>query len=135
MELNHIIILIAIAIVVLVLFNLVNKTTPKGIDKLYFKQEWNDIVQLSEDPKTRPLSVIQADKLLDEALKCCGYSGKTMAERLIAAKKRLKNRNHVWSAHKLRNKVVHEPLAEPTEKEVRLALKGYRQAFNDLGVF
>lgn len=135
MDISTIIIIIVIAVVFLVLINLINRTPPKGIDKPYFKQEWVDIIALTSDPKTRPLSIIHADKLLDEALRCCGYGGNTMGERLIAAKRQLKNRDSVWAAHKLRNRLVHETLAEPSLKDIQTALKGYRKAFNDLGVF
>lgn len=135
METCNIIIIIAVSVVFFVLINLINKTPPKGIDRMHFKHEWNDILALVKDPKTRPLSIIKADRLLDEALKCCGYHGETMAERLVAAKNRLKARDRVWQAHKLRNRLVHESLIEPSEKEVRIALNGYMKAFKDLGVF
>jgi hypothetical protein len=81
------------------------------------------------------MSVISADKLLDQALKCLGYQGNTMAERLVAAKYHLRSKDEIWAAHKLRNKLVHESTAEPSEKTVNNALKGYYKAFKDLGVF
>jgi hypothetical protein len=89
---------------------------------------------LFKDKKTQPMSIIHADKLLDEALKCLGYYGNTMAERLIAAKGRLQHKDEVWKAHKLRNKIVHETLHEPSEKEMKIALQGYYKTFKDLGV-
>jgi hypothetical protein len=135
MGLGTIIIIIVAAVVLLVLFSLINKVTPRGIDKPYFQNEWNDVLAMAKDPKTRPMSIIQADKLLDEALKCCGYRGDTMGERLVAAKNSLKSRDYVWAAHKLRNKLVHEKFNEPSEKEVKHALDGYRRAFSDLRVF
>jgi hypothetical protein len=134
MNITNIIILIVVAIVFLVLINLVGRVNPRGVDKVYFKNEWNDIVSLSHDPKTRPMSIVHADKLLDEALKCSGYGGENMGQRLISAKYRLKSKDAVWSAHRLRNKIVHEPLAEPSEKEVNIALRGYHKAFRDLGI-
>ena len=71
----------------------------------------------------------------DEALKCLGYKGETMAERLVAAKTRLKNKDEVWSAHKIRNRLVHETNYHPTQKIVKRSLNGYYRAFKDLGVF
>jgi hypothetical protein len=134
-SITTIIIIVVAAVVILVLINLANKSTPKGVDKVYFKNEWKDIIALIDNPKTRPMSVINADKLLDEALKCLGLEGKTMAERLVVAKDRLKSRNAVWVAHKLRNKIVHESLFEPSKKDIDNAINGYRKAFKDLGVF
>jgi hypothetical protein len=135
MSISAIILVIVFAVVLLVLISLMNKVTPRGIDRPYFKNEWNDILKMMQDPKMGQMSIIQADKLLDEALKCCGYRGTTMGERLVSAKHVLKHRDNVWSAHKLRNKLVHESMAEPSAKDVQRALKGYQQAFNDLRVF
>jgi hypothetical protein len=135
MSLALIIGIIVIAIVILAMINLFGKANPKGVDKVYFKNEWNDVISLSHDAKTRPLSIVHADKLLDEGLKCCGFGGENMGQRLISAKYRLKAKDAVWSAHRLRNKIVHEPLIEPSEREVNTALRGYYKAFKDLGVF
>lgn len=125
---------IVAAVVILVIISLASRSTPKGIDKEHFKNEWNDVMQLFQDRKTQPMSIVHADKLLDEALKCLGYYGNTMAERLIAAKSKLQHKDEVWKAHKLRNKIVHETLHEPSEKEIKVALQGYHKTFKDLGV-
>lgn len=135
MSITTTILIIVLAVVLLVLISLIGRARPKCIDKLYFKNEWADVLALQKEYKTRPMSIINADKLLDEALKGFGYHGETMAERLVSAKNQLKDRDSVWAAHKLRNKLVHEPLFEPSEKAVKRALEGYRKAFKDLGVF
>ncbi|HUD03488.1 MAG TPA: hypothetical protein VMR51_01755 [Patescibacteria group bacterium] len=135
MSTTAVILIIVAAVVLLVLISLIGRAKPKCIDKQYFKNEWADIIALQKDYKTRPMCLIKADKLLDEALKGSGYHGETMAERLVSAKNHLKDRDRVWAAHKLRNKLVHESLFEPSEKEVKLALEHYRKAFKDLGVF
>jgi len=127
--------IIVFAVVLLVLINLIARPSTKGIDKAHFMNEWNDIVALSKEPKSRPLSIVHADKLLDEALKCLGYKGTSMGERLIDAKDSLKNRNDIWLAHKLRNKIVHESAFEPSEKQVKSALSAYHKTFKDLGVW
>ncbi len=129
------IIIIVIAVVILVAINLNTKNVPKGINKKYFLHEWSDISVAFKDEKTRSLSIIHADKLLDEALKCLAFQGSTMAERLVAAKSKLKRKDEVWKAHKLRNKIVHEPKFKVNEKQAKEALKGYYHAFKDLGVW
>ena len=135
MSLSLTIIVIVLAVVILVLLNLVNRVNVKGIDKVHFKNEWYDITELAKDPKTSPMSIINADKLLDEALKCLGFSGNTMAERLISAKRQIKSKDQVWSAHKLRNKLVHETSKNASKSEIKIALSGYHKAFKELGVF
>ncbi len=126
--------IIVLSVVILVIISLTNRTPARGIDKTHFKNEWNDVMLLFKDKKTQPMSIIHADKLLDEALKCLGYYGNTMAERLVAAKAKLQHKDEVWKAHKLRNKIVHETLHEPSEKEMKVALQGYYKTFKDLGV-
>lgn len=135
MSITFFIIIIVIAIIILAAINLSSKNVPKGIDKQYFMHEWQDISLQFKDEKSRAMSVIQADKLLDEALKCLGFKGSTMGERLISAKNKLKHRNEVWKAHKLRNKIVHEPKYKPKEANIKEALKGYYHTFKDLGVW
>lgn len=134
MSLSATIAIIVGSVVILVIISLASKNVSKGIDKEHFRHEWNDVMQLSQDKKTQPMSIVHADKLLDEALKCLGYYGSTMAERLIAAKSKLRHKDEVWKAHKLRNKIVHETMHEPSEKEIKVALQGYHKSFKDLGV-
>lgn len=135
MNITAFIIIIVIAIAILVAINLSAKNIPKGIDKQYFMHEWSDISVAFKDEKTRSMSIISADKLLDEALKCLAYKGSTMAERLVSAKTKLKDKDSVWKAHKLRNKIVHEPKFAVNEAQAKEALKGYYRAFKDLGVW
>jgi hypothetical protein len=134
MEMTSLILIIVAAVVILVLISLTGRAVPKGIDKEHFKNEWNDAVILLKDPKTMPMSIIAADKLLDEALKCMGFNGTTMGERLVAARHRIKNKDEVWAAHKLRNKIVHETKFSASEKQIKAAMHGYHRTFKDLGV-
>lgn len=135
MSLGMLIAVMVLIAVFLVLINLVQKSTPNGIDKEHFRNEWKDVIVLAKEPKTRPMSIVHGDKLLDEALKCSGYKGDTMAERLVSAKKVLKHKDSVWTAHKVRNKIVHETTFEPSEKQAKQALAAYNSAFKDLGVW
>lgn len=79
------------------------------------------------------LSVLNADKLLDHAMKEAGYKGQTMGERLKSASSSLSNKNAVWSAHKLRNQIAHEPDVQVSYDTARRALASFKQALKDLG--
>lgn len=79
------------------------------------------------------LAVIDADKLLDDALKKRHFRGKTMGERLVSAQRSLSDNDAVWYAHKLRNRLVHEPDIKLKKKEAQTALTGFRQGLKDLG--
>lgn len=78
------------------------------------------------------LKVVEADKILDEALKLLGYKG-TLGEKLKKAGGRFKDIDAVWKAHKLRNQLVHQLDRLPRDKEVELAIESFRRALNDLG--
>lgn len=135
MNIEVLIIVIVFAAIVLSIISLNTKNIPKGIDKKYFIHEWGDITDQFKSDDTRSLSIINADKLLDEALKGLAYKGSNMAERLVSAKGKFKQREAVWKAHKLRNRVVHDVKVKVTENQARDALKSYYRAFKDLGVF
>jgi hypothetical protein len=78
------------------------------------------------------LKVVEADKILDEALRLLGYTG-TLGEKLKKAGPRFSDLDAVWKAHKLRNKLVHQLDAAPRDAEVERAVESFRRALNDLG--
>lgn len=106
---------------------------PKGMNEAYFRQRWQEIQGFLSNKNTWPLAVINADKLLDEALKRRKFKGKTMGERLVSAQRTLTSNDTVWFGHKLRNKLVHEDYNLTKKHEVKEALLGYLQALKDLG--
>ena len=79
------------------------------------------------------LAVLNADKLVDQAMRDLGYGGKTMGDRLKLAKDRFSNRDSIWEAHKLRNRIAHESDAKVGFDHARKALAGFKRALKDLG--
>lgn len=109
------------------------KRRPKMLDSQYFQTKWKEAQGYCKDTATWPLAVINADKLLDEALKRRRFKGKTMGERMVSAQRELSDNDGVWYAHKLRNRLVHEADVKLREPDVKKALIGIRQALKDLG--
>ena len=105
----------------------------KPLDIPYFTAKWQTAQALCNNKETWPLAIINADNLLDEALKKNHYKGKSMGERLAAAQRDLSDNDGVWYGHKLRNKLVHENEVKLTKHDVKDALLGIRQALRDLG--
>ena len=122
-----------IGVVLLVMISLVSKKIPKHLNQKYFVKEWRYLQAMCSNKATWPLAIINADKLLDLALKKRRFTGKGMGERLVSAQHNLSNNDAVWMAHKLRNRLVHEQDVSLKEKDVREALIGIRQALKDLG--
>ena len=87
-----------------------------------------------ENESEYPLCILHADALLDKALRERGTSGKTMGERMKQLQGKWTNGNGVWAAHKLRNKIAHEPETVKLDYErTRQALGAFKQALKDVG--
>jgi hypothetical protein len=101
---------------------------------LYFQKKWEELQRLCADKKNWPIAIVDADKLLDEALKRRHFRGKTMGERLVSAQHTLSNNDAVWFGHKLRSKIEQKPNLPLGKKQVRGALLGFLKALKDLNV-
>lgn len=123
---------IAAVIILFALFGLVGKNQP-GLEKGPFREAWRGIVEKAGSEATFALAIINADKLLDSALKKRNFKGETMGERLVSAKNILSKRQRVWEAHKLRNRLVHDENVKLDRKKTLEALKGFESALKDLG--
>jgi hypothetical protein len=117
---------------VLFVFTFIHKRTGK-LNKDFYREKWADIQAISLQESGWVQSVIDADKLLDDALKKSGYSGKTMGERLVSASRAFSDKDRTWAAHKVRNKVVHETAVKLRKNHVEGSLKAFKQALKDLG--
>ncbi len=124
--------LVVVALVVALTLYL-KRRPPRTIDPEEYERKWKELQGYLRDKATWPLAIIDADKLLDEALRTRRYKGKTTGERLVAAQRELKNNSEVWFAHKLRNKLVHEQDVKLRKNDVKDALLGIRAALKDLG--
>ena len=71
--------------------------------------------------------VLEAEKVADTLLSALGYKG-TFAEKLKAAGPRFGNTEQLWQAHKLRNRIAHEPGLTIQDKEVERAVKEFERA-------
>ena len=133
MSIEFFIAVIGAGLALLGLITFVAKRPRKDLDRTYFNNKWKELQKGLSKPESWPMAVIQADSLLDEALKKRKFKGKTMGERLVAAQKSLSDNDAVWFAHKLRNKIVHEVDVQVNKKDVQRSLVGMRQALRDLG--
>jgi hypothetical protein len=131
------IIMAAIAVCVISILFLACKwhRRPRPLAIEHFQGEWQTMQKLCAHKETWPQAIIDADKILDEALRRRRFPGKSMGERLTKAQRDFTNNESVWFGHKLRNKVEAETEPKLKEKEVKRALIGIRQALKDLGAF
>ncbi|HUD10700.1 MAG TPA: hypothetical protein VMR28_03450 [Candidatus Saccharimonadales bacterium] len=132
MSISTELILVVIILAVVILLLGVMQRRPRRLNKEYFGKKWQVLQKQCASKSTWALAVIDADKLLDEALKKRRFKGKTMGGRLMTAQHSLTDNDGAWFAHKLRNQLVHESDAKLTERKVKDALVGIRQALKDL---
>lgn len=103
------------------------------LDREYFKLAWEQIEDLAAKKQTWVQAIVDADKLLDEVLKQLNTPGSSLADRMVSANRSFSNANNIWTAHKIRNKVVHETKFKLNKRHVNGAIKSYKQALKDLG--
>jgi len=127
------VILVLVALLVIVFGVGIFRKRPRKLKTEHFQKEWQEVQRLCKDKTTWPLVIINADKLLDTALRKRRVKGKTMGERLVSAQRTFTDNDSLWYAHKLRNRLVQEEPTKLKETDVKRALVGIRQALRDLG--
>lgn len=107
----------------------------KYLDVDAYRVKWLAIEQQvkPENEESYHLAILNADKLLDKALKERGFRGNTMGERMKSAQKVWSNANHVWTAHKLRNQIAHEAEVRVSLDITKRALAAFKHALKDVG--
>ena len=124
---------IIFGIIMLAAVTILSRKHHGKLDHDYFQKKWLELLTRVKTPEGMMLAIIDADKLLDEALRKRGFRGKTLGERLVAAQRSFSNNDTVWYAHKLRNRLVHEPNVRLKKGEAKNALAGFKQGLIDLG--
>lgn len=126
-------VVIVIGITLLVVISLTRRPG-KMLDQEKYRERWLTITQsITNDPGSMQLAVLNADKLLDQALRERGVAGETLGERLKNGKSRFRNVNSVWTAHKLRNQIAHDNHVKISRKQTDSALAAFRAGLIDLG--
>lgn len=105
----------------------------RPLDKEYFQKEWAALQALLRNKSRWDVALMQADNLLDIALKKNRIRGKSMGERLVKAQRQFTDNDGVWFGHKLRNKIESDPDLKLKEADLKNALVGIRQGLKDLG--
>lgn len=113
----------------------VKNVVTNGLPKEEMNKTWQAILNKleSENDSDYKLAVIEADKILDDSLKRLGYQGEDMGERLKQIKfNQLSNIDELWQAHKVRNRIAHEPDFQLTQTQAKRAIEIYQRAMQDL---
>lgn len=105
--------------------------------KKFVKKSWGEVERhfFSGSDNDLKIAVIKADTLLNRALREAGVHGQDLGERLASlTPNELPNIEHVWEAHKLRNRIAHEPSFALKRDLAERALTVYEKALEHLGI-
>lgn len=108
-----------------------------NLSKEMAKKEWDKIEShfFKGDDNDLKIAIIEADKLLEEALREAGVRGLSLGDRLKNLKPgQLPDIDKVWQAHRLRNQIVHEPTFKIKRDLAERALNIYQETLKDLGL-
>ncbi len=112
-------------------------TIPRYLPKKKLTKKWSRIEKrlgLGQEAELK-LAVIEADKFFDDILKRIGYFGKDMGERLKKINPgQMANINDIWSAHKIRNNIVHDVDYKLNSVDAERAIRAYKKALEELEV-
>jgi hypothetical protein len=110
--------------------------TPRleGMDRRAIQSRWAEIERLtaSGSEMNLKMAVMEADKLLDHALKALAIPGATLGERLKYAAYTYPKIRNVWNAHRLRNQLVHESSFYLEPSYAKRAIRDYKDALGTL---
>ena len=110
-------------------------TQVSSVQKPTAYDDWERITNrlTSEDQKNYLKSILEADALVDYALKVQGFPGESMGERMQAIRpEQLPSLEDLWRAHKVRNELAHDPNRPLSESEGALMMRIYERVLTDL---
>lgn len=118
-----------VLIVAYVLFQRIKrKPSPEVIQEV--QSAWKDIIR----EKDHRHAILEADKLLDYALRRMGYRG-SLGAKLKKHPQLFKKINDVWAAHKIRNNIAHKINYKVDAVTYKQTMLQFKQAFKDLKLF
>ncbi len=115
----------------------------EALEKMKVKEKnenprWHYVRTLSESPSESDwrVAIIEADSMLEEALKVKGFSGNSASELLEAARESgYRSLQNAWDAHLVRNQIAHLGVDFPlSQVEARRVTHLYQNFFEEIGI-
>lgn len=107
----------------------------EGLDRGVIQARWNEIEKMAAGGAVNlKIAVMEADALLDHALKSLAMPGSTLGERLKFAAYKFPKIQNVWNAHRLRNQLAHEASFYLDPALAKKALRDFKDALKLLAI-
>lgn len=128
--------LLVLLIVVFVrIKKLLTKPEMEGLSREEIAKRWIMIRQTSQQGLMgAKLAIMEADTLLDSALKSMSMPGQNLGERLRFAIYKYPKLQRVWGAHRLRNQLVHEVSFQLSSHQAKEALDEFEKALKIMNI-
>ncbi len=101
-------------------------------------KRWLHVLELSNstNPADWRVAIIEADIMLDELLKTCGYTGEGIGEKLKSVEPSdMLTLDNAWEAHKVRNRIAHSGSSfELNERETQRVITLYESVFKEFEI-
>lgn len=129
---------VALGVVVMLIGKITNFFASRKFDysdREGMRKRWDEIEAMVDagGEMNRKMAVLEADKLLDQALKSLAMPGMTLGERLKFAAYKYPDLRDVWWAHKVRNQLSHEASYHLDLGLAKKAVKAFKKALTRLG--
>ncbi|MBI2057951.1 MAG: hypothetical protein HYT63_03150 [Candidatus Yanofskybacteria bacterium] len=114
-----------------------DQVNPPVVGESKYDAKWKEVLEHLQSLRDAEwkFAVIEADNILEDILTQAGYPGETLGEKLKQiSKNQLASIDSLWSAHKLRNLIVHDPDYQIRYNDAREAIRDYEKALHELGV-
>ena len=131
-----ILVLIGLALLINWLRKQLSRPEMLGMSREEVAKRWKQVREASQQhgQMGMKLALMEADTLLDSALKSIMMPGETLGERLKMACYKYPRLKDVWWAHKLRNQLVHQHDFKLSERQTRQALDEFEKALKTLNI-
>ncbi len=108
----------------------------EGMDRKAIQARWAEIERNADSGNEMNLkiAIMEADKLLDHALKAMSMPGKTLGDRLKFAAYRYPKIRNVWGAHRLRNSLAHEASFYLDPSMAKRGIRDFKEALRVLNL-
>lgn len=116
----------------------VKDTTPRVLSQLKDTTitRWHKIIERldKQEEKDFKTAIIEADGLVDAALRAQRFPGETMADRMRAiGPERAISTDELWRAHKVRNEIAHDPHYAVSPREGHDMMRIYKKVLEEMG--
>ncbi len=107
-----------------------------GLSREEVQKRWQRVRETSKmnGQMGKKMALVEADVLLDAALKSLVIPGETLGERLKIACYKYPKLKDVWWAHKMRNQLVHDHEFRLSDRDAVRALDEFERALRILNV-